>query len=247
MGLVMAQRNDTSGNASTAFDEEREHMHRQLFSAVSHDLKTPLASMIGSLEIHQRMKEKLAPDKKDALIATALQEAYRLDHFVTNILDMSKLESGMVKLRRETVDIPQLLNDCLVHLDNRLQHSMVAVEAANGSFSAVTDPSLLSRALCLLLDNAVKFGGSPPGIAICYGKQEGEGYISVQDNGRGVPESHYEKVFEKYTRFTKSDQQSAGTGLGLAICRAIMHLLGGSVTVRSPAGGGARFTLHFPV
>ncbi len=228
------------------FDGDREQMHRQLFSAVSHDLKTPLASMIGSLEIHQRMKEKLSPDKKDALISTALQEAYRLDNFVTNILDMGKLESGMVKMRKEGVDIDQLVRDCLTNMDNRLQHCDLDVQAAKGKFVAQTDPSLLSRALALVLDNAVKYGGAQPKITLRYYAEGSEGVISVQDNGKGVPPDQYEKIFEKYTRFAKSDQQSAGTGLGLAICREIMQLVGGSVTVTTPqVGQGALFLLRF--
>lgn len=245
--MDMTQRK-SSYEDGTSFDEEREHMHRQLFSAVSHDLKTPLASMIGSLEIHQRMKQKLASDKKDALIATALQEAYRLDNFVTNILDMGKLESNMVKIRKERVDISHIVKDCLTNLDNRLAHCEVEVKALSGELVAQTDPSLLSRALSLVLDNAVKYGGTPPKIMICHGVKDGAGYISVLDNGKGVPEAQYGKVFEKYTRFTKSDQQSAGTGLGLAICREIMRLLGGSVAVVTPTEGmGALFTLTFPL
>ncbi len=224
-------------------------MHRQLFSAVSHDLKTPLASMIGSLEIYQRMQAKLAPEKKEALISTALQEAYRLDNFVTNILDMGKLESGMVKLRNERVNLSHLLKDCMISSDNRLQHCKVDMESMSEEFALVIDPSLLSRALSLVLDNAVKYGGETPNIILRYGKDEGGlGYISVQDNGKGVPEARYDSIFDKYTRFSKSDQQSAGTGLGLSICREIMHLLGGDVNVVTPdAKSGALFTLSFPL
>ena len=238
--------NHSPSENETSFDRDRELMHRQLFSAVSHDLKTPLASMIGSLEIHQRMKEKLSLDKRDALISTALQEAYRLDNFVTNILDMGKLESGMVKMCKEKVDIGQLVNDCLTNMDNRLQHCHLKVKDMDGGLVVQTDPSLLSRALALVLDNAVKYGGSQPSIVLCYGRDNGEGIISVEDNGKGIPSDKHEKIFQKYTRFAKSDQQSAGTGLGLAICREIMRLISGSVLVSAaPEGKGAVFTLRF--
>lgn len=242
----MVQRKSSGGDGN-AFEEQREHMHRQLFSAVSHDLKTPLASMIGSLEIHQRMKEKLTAEKKDALIGTALQEAYRLDNFVTNILDMGKLESKMVKIRMESLDVQHLVKDCLTHIDNRLKHCTVEVQPLSGKLVIQTDPALLNRALSLVLDNAVKYGGVPPKILIQYGVENAGGYIHIQDNGKGVPESQYDTVFDKYTRFTRSDQQSAGTGLGLAICKEIMQLLSGSVSVVTPQQGeGARFSLRFP-
>lgn len=231
-----------------SFDDDREQMHRRLFSAVSHDLKTPLASMIGSLEIHQRMKDRLSEEKREALISTALQEAYRLDNFVTNILDMGKLESGMVKLRKEKVDIGQLVRDCITNMDNRLKHCNLEVEAVAGPILASTAPSLLSRALSLILDNAVKYSGSHPHITLRYWKEGDVVLLSVRDNGRGVPEDQYEKIFEKYTRFVRSDQQNAGTGLGLPICREIMRVLGGAVVVSAPQDKqGAVFTLRFPV
>jgi two-component system sensor histidine kinase KdpD len=232
---------------SKAFDKEREYMHRKLFSAVSHDFKTPLASMIGSLEIHQRMKEKLTPEKKEILIEMALQEAYRLDNFVTNILDMGKLESGMVKCRLESFDLGESLRNCLVSLDNLLQGVDVRMTAVSGKLTLVTDPSLLCRAFSLVVDNAVKYGGTPCKINIIYGIYEnGNYYINIIDNGKGLEEAKREKIFEKYTRFAKSDNKNAGTGLGLAICREIMGLIGGTVTVENATSGGCMFTLAFP-
>ncbi len=231
----------------TSFDKEKEKMQRQMFSSLSHDLKTPLASMIGSLEIYERMKDKLTLDKKELLIATALQEAYRLDNFVTNILDMAKLESGMVKIRSESFDVGILLRDCLTNLDNRLRGSDVTIEPLSGDMKIKSDASLVCRALSLLIDNAVKYGGNPSTIRITYGKDvSGKFQICVYDNGRGIAEANMENIFSKYTRFVKSDQQSAGTGLGLAICREIMRLLGGMATVTNDSNGGAKFTLLFP-
>src|SRR4051812_36475440 len=101
---------------SEAFEQERERLHRIVLSSVSHDLKTPLACIIGSLEIFERTKEKLTLEKRNTLINTALQEAYRLDSFITNILDMAKFESDAVKVKKEVCVMELLLEDCLILL-----------------------------------------------------------------------------------------------------------------------------------
>lgn len=235
-------------NNAHAFDAQREHMHRQIFTAVSHDLKTPLSSMIGSLEIHQRMQAKLTDEKKNALIETALQEAYRLDNFVTNILDMAKLESGMLTLRKEPFRLDRLIQDCLTRMDNRLKNSEVTLNADDAfGLEGESDTALLCRALMLVMDNAVKYGGEPSKIRVRFGRISPQKmYIDVIDNGSGVPPAQREKIFEKYTRFTKTDLQNAGTGLGLPICRGIMEFMGGSVEMEDAKEGGAQFSLLFP-
>ncbi len=248
-GTKVSKKKSGSPMDEGAFEKERERMHRQLFSAVSHDLKTPLASMIGSIEIYARMKDKLSAEKKAILIETALQEAYRLDNFISNILDMAKLESGMVKPRLVTMDLGNALRECLIHLDNRLKGSRVTIKPFAGEITIYSDASLICRALSLILDNAVKYGGNPSIIDITYGMDHSsnECVIQVKDKGPGIPSGKEDSIFTKYTRFAKSDHQSAGTGLGLAICRALMHILGGDVKVSNdPQHGGAVFTLTLP-
>ena len=229
------------------FERQREAIHRNMLSSVSHDLKTPLASVIGSLEIHERMKDKLPQDKKEQLIATALQEAYRLDNFVTNILEMAKLEHHMVRAQKGACHVDALLRDCLIKLGHRLKDVSVKLEPADGDLVIQTDTTLLSRAILQLLDNAVKYGGKPAVIAIRYKTENGNCLIEITDNGKGIPPGQHDAVFEKYTRFSKQDQQAAGTGLGLSICRSIMNLLGGTVTSRDAPDGGATFTLSLPI
>jgi len=229
-------------------DQQREDLHRQILSSVSHDLKTPLASIIGSLEVYERMDERLTREQRQTLITVALQEAYRLDNFITNILDMARLENGLVRLRQESVDVDGLLKDCVTRLGCRLKGSSININAPDELPQIATDPTLLARAVCLLLDNAVKYGGAPPVIGIAFGKEkDGRGFIRVTDNGPGIPADRLEAIFSKYTRFARGDQQNAGTGLGLAICREIMRLLNGSATAANGVPNGAVFTLSFPL
>lgn len=244
----MAKRKLDDMEFSYSFSKERERIHRQMMSSVSHDLKTPLASIIGSLEIHDQMKAHLEPEKKQILLDTALQEAYRLDNFITNILDMAKLESDQINVKNELCDIGGLLQDGIGQLRYCLKNSQVKCNAVSGILTATTDPTLLQRAIGLLLDNAVKHGGMPSIINIDYGRGDfGRCFIKVRDHGPGVPESKREDIFSKYTRFVKQDTQNAGTGLGLAICRETMRRLEGTVTLDNHPEGGAVFTLQFPV
>ena len=231
---------------SEDFEKTREQIHRQMLSAVSHDLKTPLATMIGSLEIFTRMEDKLSPEKKAMLINSALGEAYRLDNFITNILDMAKLEGGMVAIKRERVDMKSLVNDCITRLGPRGKTANIKLQPRNDTGIVTTDPMMFGRALGLLLDNALKHAGKTPEIIVSFGRAEDELMVQVCDNGTGIPAGKETEIFSKYTRFSRNDQQNAGTGLGLAICQQIMQLLSGSVTVHNLESGGACFTLRCP-
>lgn len=241
----MAHKADHSTPNAT-FDNEREQMHQAMLSSVSHDLKTPLASIIGSLEIHARMKERLSPEKKDALIATALHEAYRLDNFITNILDMAKLESGMVKVKRESVDLRILLSDCMIKLRHREGSEHIQIPSILPVQSIHTDATLFARALFVLLDNALKHGDNPIVVDVLEEKNLGEIMLVIRDHGSGILPGREKEIFSKYTRFARKDQQNAGTGLGLSIAQTIMHLLGGRIEAMNHSTGGALFTLHIP-
>jgi K+-sensing histidine kinase KdpD len=227
------------------YEKTREQIHRQILSTVSHDLKTPLASIIGCLQIHTRMSDKLSAEKKEMLIQSALSEACRLDGFVSNILDMAKLESGMVPIKKEKCDIPTLLQECITRLGARGEKPDVTLNAKMTDKNIYTDPMLLVRAIGLLLDNALKHAGKTSRINMEYGHDGTSSYVHVRDNGPGVPPGKEEAIFSKYTRYANHDKQNAGTGLGLAICRQIMQLLSGTVTVKNHPEGGAVFTLNF--
>jgi K+-sensing histidine kinase KdpD len=229
--------------STNAFEDARDAMHRQMLSAVSHDLKTPLATIIGSLEIYTRMDARLTPEKKTMLIQSALGEAYRLDNFVTNILDMAKLEGNMVKTRTEKIDVAVVIKDTITKLGPKAEQSNIKISHQPGMI-ANTDPTLLGRALGILIDNAIKHAGKRSNITIECMKDERDLTIAVRDDGDGIPPAKLDEIFLKHTRFAKSDQQNAGTGLGLAICKQIMALISGSVTVKNIPTGGAEFMLR---
>lgn len=230
-----------------SFEEERENIHRQMLSTVSHDLKTPLAAIIGSLEVCIRMNETLSKEKRHSLIHLALMESYRLDNFITNILDMAKLENGMVKTNTEPCDLNTILQDCLSRLGSRREKGDITLRAVENNVSLYTDPMLLGRAIGILLENALKHAGTHPAIVVKYGVANHHATIRVHDNGPGIPLGEEEAIFSKYTRLSSPENKNNGVGLGLAICKHIMQTLGGDVTAENHPTGGAIFTLTLPV
>lgn len=228
------------------FDETREQIHRQMLSAVSHDLKTPLATIIGSLEIYNRMDEKLSREKQRSLVISALSEAYRLDNFISNILDMAKLESGMVQVNNEKCDLKSLLEDAITRLGPRRERGELRLQRIGSGSTVNTDPMLMGRAVQLLLENALRHTGKHPVVVVDYGIEGSKGVIRVRDNGPGIPRGQENNIFSKYTRLGDSDTRNAGTGLGLAICQGIMRILSGEVKAENDTAGGAVFLLVFP-
>ena len=234
------------------FTEDRDRLHLQMMSAVSHDLKTPLASIIGSLEIHDKMKESLSEDKRVTLLKTALEEAYRLDGFISNILDMARIENGMTKVHRRHCEVDQIIQDCIQKVTNVQNKAEISVIKPLFSTSVETDSSLLSRSFQCLLDNAIKHSGNAkPKIQISFSEGDNEVIVHIKDDGVGIPAGDEEVIFSKYTRLAKKDYKNAGTGLGLTIARAISKLLGGGIYLeKSNTEGpytGAAFAMKVPV
>ncbi|HEX7800193.1 MAG TPA: histidine kinase dimerization/phospho-acceptor domain-containing protein, partial [Asticcacaulis sp.] len=148
--------------SSPTHDEIREYLHRQMLSSVSHDLKTPLATIIGSLEVMTMLYDRLSEEKRRSLITSALTEAFRLDYFITNILDMAKFEADAVRPRMEATRLSQMIQDAQARLGPLKARGELRITAA-GRDELTTDPMLGARAIGLGLHNAYKFGGRKAG------------------------------------------------------------------------------------
>lgn len=223
---------------------EREKLRAMLLSSVSHDLKTPLASVIGSLSVYRSMRINLSEEHRETLISTALDEAQRLDSFITNILDMTRLESGKIEMKEEWMNPRRLVNEVCRRLHERLRRHEVVCHGED--MDVAMDVMMTGQVLQNLLDNAVKY--TPPGtrIEISWALDDEGFQLRVRDHGAGIPEDHLEKVFDKYARLKRQDSQVAGTGLGLAVARAVIRAQGGEIVASNHAEGGAIFTLVLP-
>jgi two-component system sensor histidine kinase KdpD len=233
---------------ATRIREESEKLRSMLLSSVSHDLKTPLASIAGALSIYHKQGKRLTEEKRETLIETALGETERLDNFITNILDMTRLESGKVAFRQDWYDAQNFIHDVMKRLEHRLrQHQVIIYPHPTKEIEVYMDLMMMEQVLQNILDNACKY--TPPGTLIeirCNGEDGKEFFCRVHDHGAGLPADRLDHIFDKYARLQMKDSQVAGTGLGLAICKAIMEAHGGSVTAANHPEGGAVFTLRLP-
>jgi len=233
---------------TTRMREEREKLRSMLLSSISHDLKTPLASIAGALSIYRGQGKRLTLEKQEALIDTALQETERLDSFITNILDMTRLESGKIEFRQDWYNVNNFIREVTTRLEQRLNHhSLIVSNQPAKALEVYMDLMMTEQVLQNILDNACKYTPPHTPIEIQWTGEKDKGFFcTVRDHGHGVPVEKIDHIFDKYARLQMKDSQIAGTGLGLAICKAIMEAQGGYVKAANHPEGGAIFTLYLP-
>ncbi len=229
-------------------ETEREKTHRKIFSKVSHDLRTPLSLIIGSLEIYERMKDKFTEEKKNTLIELAIQEAYKLDNFITNILDMENLESKLVIPKKEAINIADLIDECIKTPTLRLNDNNITITTEIEDILVNSDSALVRKVMISLLDNAVKYAGNGASILVECNAENNNAVVKIHDNGPGISGPYIESVFDKYKKLGANSRSNASIGLGLTISREIMSLLGGQIKAsNSNKYSGALFTVILPV
>lgn len=226
--------------------DEREKLRTSLLSSVSHDLKTPLAAILGSLSVHRSMYDKLPEAQRRELTDAALIEAQRLDSFITNIIDLAKIESGAVKFKHQWQSPDDLVQRVKKRMRMRFEQHAFAVHSLSTEVEVELDPVTSEQALLNVLDNAIKYTPPASTIEVSMETTDTHFQIHVRDHGPGIAEEDRERIFDKYTRLQRQDHQVAGTGLGLALARAAMRGQGGDITVTTHEDGGAIFTLCWP-
>ena len=226
---------------------ESERLRAALLTSLSHDLKTPLASILGAVTSLKQYRDLLDNPAREDLVATIQEEAERLSRFVANLLDMTKIESGSIELDRDRVHIDEVVATALQRVSSMVSGHQVEVDLEASLPMLDLDVMLFEQVLVNLLDNAAKY--APPGseIRIRARRTPGAVAIEVLDEGPGIPEDRLERVFEKFHRVKHGDRQRAGTGLGLAICRGFVTALGGKIVAANRADrSGAIFTITVP-
>jgi two-component system sensor histidine kinase KdpD len=234
--------------AETRSLAETERLRSALLSSLSHDLRTPLSSIIGAVTSLLSFGETYNEAQRHDLLQTISEEAERLNRFVGNLLEMTRLESGALQLKREWVEIGDIIGSALARLDQPLSEHRVTVQIEPGLPLLRLDFVLIEQVLVNLLDNAARY--SPPGTAIELKahRDGGNVIVDVADEGVGVPPSELERIFDKFYRVRQGDRQSVGTGLGLSICRGIVDAHGGHIIARlRPSGKGTVFTMSFAI
>ncbi|MFZ5551449.1 MAG: DUF4118 domain-containing protein [Pseudomonadota bacterium] len=229
---------------STTVQMESERLRNSLLSAISHDLRTPLAAMVGLADSLALTQPPLAGEQRD--IAQAMrQSALRMNALVTNLLDMARLESGAVQLNRQWQPLEEVVGSALSAMAGALAGRPVSTRLEDDLPLLHLDAALIERVLVNLLENALKY--TPAGSPIEIGARALDDVVEVwvDDHGPGLPPGREEAIFEKFERGRK-ETATPGVGLGLAICRAIAQAHGGEIRGASRPDGGARFTLRLP-
>ncbi|HLH51265.1 MAG TPA: sensor histidine kinase KdpD [Roseiarcus sp.] len=234
-------------SVKTAALEENERLRETLLASLSHDLRTPLASITGAVTTLRQFGERIAPEQRADLLASIEEEAARLSRFVANLLDMSRIESGAINPKRDYVDIADIVRAAVERSRKAFPDRPTTVNLARDLPFIRGDSHLLGQVLFNLLDNAHKYGGESG--AIVHARRENDDIVvSVTDEGPGIKPADLERVFDKFYRGGRADGRKAGTGLGLSICRGLVEAMGGAIHAESPAARrrGTRIVMRFP-
>ena len=224
---------------------EAERLRNTLLSSVSHDLRTPLAAIMGAAS--SLLESEAMPDAtRRELIESIAEEATRVNRLIGNILDMSRLESGVVQVNREWQSLEEAIGAALARLEPRLAGREVTVELPQGPALVPLDEVLIEQVIFNLLENAIKYtpAGSP--IEIHGARTEREASVEIRDRGPGLPQGQEDRVFEKFYRAREEDQPG-GIGLGLTVARGIVLAHGGTMSASNREGGGAIFRFTLPI
>jgi two-component system sensor histidine kinase KdpD len=227
---------------------ETERLRAALLTSISHDLKTPLAAVLGSASTLRDLSGKLNDTAKAELLATVIDESERLNRFIANLLDMTKLESGAIAPNVAPHDLREIVDTALRRASKILSHHKIELKLARVLPMVEIDAVLFEQALFNILDNAAKYAPSGTAIRIESEQDGPDVVLRVMDEGEGIPPSELEHIFDKFYRARKGDQVRPGTGLGLAIARGFIEAMKGSIVAANRHDTtGAAFIIKFPV
>ncbi|HWV47154.1 MAG TPA: sensor histidine kinase KdpD [Nitrospira sp.] len=224
---------------------ETERMRNAILSSVSHDLRTPLATITGAASSLAAERGEFAPVARRELAQSIYREAERLDRLLKNLLDMMRIEAGVVQLKKEWHSVDEVAGAALAGLDGRLHD-----HAVNTSFPAdlplvLVDGVLLEQVVINLIENAVKYAPARTTIELAASATDREIVVEVADRGPGIPVGEESRIFDKFYRAKPA--REGGVGLGLTICRGIVEAHGGRIWAENRSGGGALFRFSIPL
>jgi two-component system sensor histidine kinase KdpD len=226
---------------------ESEFLRNTLLSGVSHDLRTPLSAITGSASTLIEMGEHVPPHTRAEMLDTIYGEAERMERLINNLLDMTRLESGGLVLKKQWQPIQEVVGSALHHLERRLRGRTVKADLPADLPLVQIDDVAIEQVLVNLIDNALEYTPADVPIDICARAEDGQIVVDVADRGPGLPAGTEQRVFEKFFRVHGATRSRRGIGLGLAICRGIVQLHGGTITAGNRAGGGAVFRFTVPL
>jgi two-component system, OmpR family, sensor histidine kinase KdpD len=227
---------------------EADRLRTALLTSISHDLRTPLAAALGAAGTLRDLDHALTDPQKAELLATVIDESERLNRFIANLLDMTKLESGAIVPNTSPHDVGEIVGSALRRAGKILAQHNVELALTAGLPMLDLDAVLFEQALFNLLDNAAKYSPEGTSIRIQSWRDGDRACLQILDEGEGIPESELELIFDKFHRAQKGDHVRAGTGLGLAISRGFVEAMRGTITAANRTDRkGAVFTITLPI
>lgn len=226
---------------------ESERLRTALLNSLSHDFRTPLASIIGAVTGLLEGDDVFTPEARHELLQTIHQGALRMERFVNNLLDMAMLESGVIKLRKDWCDIQDAIGVAIGRMDEALGNRPLKIKIEPGLPLIRADGVLIEQVLINLLDNALKYSVPDSEILITASRRPGDQLaVSVANRGYKIPEEDLGRIFDKFFRIS-SPLQVSGTGLGLSICKGIIESHGGTIWAENYQGRGTMITFTLPM
>jgi len=246
IGLAIERGRLSEEAQSAQLEIQRERLRNALLSSVSHDLRTPLAVIKGAVTALLELENDLPPGRQREYLETISGEASRLNRLVRNLLNMTSLEAGTLRVTKEWQPIDDVVGVALNRLEEQLAERPVRVDIDPDAAIVPFDATLLEQVFVNLIENATKYTprGSP--IEIQARRTPGGVEVEVSDRGPGVPAGQEAPIFEKFHKAT-GNHNAAGMGLGLTICRGIVSVHGGRIWCENRAGGGASFRFVLPM
>jgi two-component system, OmpR family, sensor histidine kinase KdpD len=224
-------------------EAHRQHMLSTFLAAISHDLRTPLAALVGSASALQTQREKLSLVEQDRMLGSMVQEAHYLSRVTENTLQLVRLVNASQDIRRDWESVEEIVGAVLARVRQEDPTRRISSRVPANLPLIRVDPVLVSQLMSNLLENALKYSQGPIDLVVTSNEQDVQ--ISVKDRAEAIPPENYDTIFQPYMRGDQSGQR--GAGLGLALCRAIAQAHGGTLIVRRRSGGGNSFTFALPL
>jgi two-component system sensor histidine kinase KdpD len=227
---------------------ESERLRSSLLSSVSHDLRTPLVAILGATTSLRDYWDRFDDRMRRELFATIEDEAYRLNRFVQNLLDMTQLVAGGLKLKRQATDVQDLVGSALIKLRKQMGNRPLRLDIPVDMPAVDGDLTILERVLVNIIDNACKYAPIDQPITITARREAHYVRLTIADRGPGIPEEEHERVFDMFYRVKIGTSPTSGAGLGLAICRGFIEAHGGRILAQPGTDGiGTQIVVRLPV
>jgi len=225
---------------------QTEKLQTALLNSISHDLKTPLSSITGSLTALLDNDSGLDETTRRELLETAFEEADRLNRLVGNLLDMTRMEAGALRISRKPCELRDVLGASLEQLKEKIGSRNIRIDIPRDFPEIPMDFSFMMKVFFNLIDNALKYSSADTSIDIKAALFKDKVKIEIKDQGVGIPKGDLKRIFDKFYRVERP-QQTTGTGLGLSICKGIIEAHGGAITAQNNPDRGATFIITIPL